>query len=131
MHMQGASQLPPAPAPPATQLAEAQASLAEAQAAAEGEARRRAAAETTAGHLRSDLASAQESLNTLEKVGGRAVLRPAGCRPGPPAAEDAVWGSGLTRLARSVRFGRVAAGRCVPRRSALPPPGRTGVCPAD
>jgi hypothetical protein len=28
-----------------------------------------ATAETTAGHLRSDLASAQESLNTLEKVG--------------------------------------------------------------
>ncbi len=50
------------------QLSEAQAALAEARATAESEAQRRAAAETTAGHLRSDLASAQDSLNTLEKV---------------------------------------------------------------
>ncbi len=34
------------------------------------ERQRRVAAETTAGHLRADLASAQDSLNTLEKVGG-------------------------------------------------------------
>lgn len=57
-------------APALAQLSEAQAALAEARATAESEAQRRAAAETTAGHLRSDLASAQESLNTLEKVGG-------------------------------------------------------------
>lgn len=40
------------------------------------ERQRRVAAETTAGHLRADLASAQDSLNTLEKVGGAvAALR--------------------------------------------------------
>ena len=51
------------------QLAEARAALSEAQQALDVERQRRATAETTAGHLRSDLASAQESLNTLEKVG--------------------------------------------------------------
>lgn len=55
------------------QLAAARAELAVARAAAESEAQRRAAAEATTGHLRSDLASAQESLNTLEKV--RVCLR--------------------------------------------------------
>ena len=49
-------------------LAEARAALSEAQQALEVERQRRATAETTSRHLRSDLASAQESLNTLEKV---------------------------------------------------------------
>lgn len=55
------------------QLSSARRSLAEAQQSAEIERQRRGAAETTAGHLRSDLASAQDSLNTLEKVRGCAV----------------------------------------------------------
>ena len=57
------------------QLAEARAALSEAQQALDVERQRRATAETTAGHLRSDLASAQESLNTLEKVRGAQQLR--------------------------------------------------------
>lgn len=56
--------------PACPQLAAARAALAEAHAALDAERQRRATAETTAGHLRADLASAQESLNTLEKVGG-------------------------------------------------------------
>ena len=61
------------------QLAEARAALSEAQKGLEVERERRATAETTAGHLRSDLASAQESLNTLEKVCRAQQLLLTGC----------------------------------------------------
>jgi hypothetical protein len=54
-----------APPPPPLQ---AQQQLRGAAAAAESERSQRAAAETLAGHLRADLAAAQDSLQTLEKV---------------------------------------------------------------